>query len=120
MLRITILTVSALGFSWPATAYAPVPFPQVSSLAGRWTVSFANGVIETCEVNRDGSAHVVEPNRASPGAAVVQGAAVVITFRDERVERWTRIGGEVVVEHWFPAATYPNGPKVKGVGRRAR
>jgi hypothetical protein len=82
-------------------------------------VEFANGVVETCEVRRDGTASVTEPRRSSGGRAKAKDGAVVITFSDDRVERWAVRGGRVVVEHWFPASLYPAGAPVRGVARRS-
>lgn len=115
---------AVLALCLPAAGYAPAPHrtnrASVSRLAGRWTVEFANGVVETCEVRRDGKASVAEPRRSSPGKAENKGGAVVITFDDGRVERWAVRGGRVVVEHWFPASQYPAGAPVRGVARRSR
>lgn len=40
---------------------------------------------------------------------------VVIFFCDDRGEKWTVVDAQMVVEHWFPAAQYPTGPKVLGI-----
>jgi hypothetical protein len=114
VLLILTSTVNAMGL-------APAPFPDRRSRrlpVGRWTVKFANGVIETCEVRSDRTAAVSEPRRSSPGKAVARGGAVVITFDDDRVERWTARGNRMVVEHWFPASRYPSGPRVLGLATR--
>jgi hypothetical protein len=50
-------------------------------------------------VRPDGTASEAEPNRASDGKAEATGNALVITFDDGRVERWTLISGRMVVEH---------------------
>jgi hypothetical protein len=122
--RLLAGVAAALALCLPAAGYAPAPLPtnrvSVSRLAGRWTVTFANGVVETCEVRRDGTASVTEPRRSSPGRARAKGGAVVITFNDDRVERWSVRDGRVVVEHWFPGSQYPSGTRVRGVARRSR
>ena len=114
----------SLVLSLPAAARAPAPFPRpharTDPLAGKWTVTFSNGVVETCEVRTNGTASVVEPRRSSAGKARARNGGVVIFFRDERVERWTVKGQRVVVEHWFPASNYPSGGRVLGVARRSR
>jgi hypothetical protein len=100
---------------------APAPFPNRHSRrlpVGRWTVRFANGVVETCEIRSDRTAAVKEPLRSSPGKAEARGGTVVITFDDDRLERWTARGSQMVVEHWFPASQYPSGPKVMGLATR--
>ena len=45
---------------------------EIIPLVGRWSVEFANGVKQTCEIQRDGAASVVEPARTSGGKAGVQ------------------------------------------------
>jgi hypothetical protein len=86
---------------------------------GRWNVAFANGVVEECRVGDGGEASVQEPLRASPGRAVVKGDSVVITFDDDRVERWTPAGKRFLVEHWFPGSRFPAAIPVRGVAERA-
>jgi hypothetical protein len=107
-----------------ASAHAPAPFPKTERVGGlpvgRWTVRFDNGVVQTCQVSRDGSAHVVEPHRNSPGKAAVKGGAVVIVSDDDRTERWRRVEGRMVVEHWCPSSAFPAGRPVRGVAERAR
>ena len=74
---------------------------------GRWTVEFANGVTEVCSIGNGGEASVEETQRRSHGMAVVKADSVVITFNDDRVERWTPVGKHFVVEHWFPGSGFP-------------
>jgi hypothetical protein len=87
---------------------------------GRWMVTFSNGVIESCEVRDDGNASESETLRSSEGKVSQQAGAVVITFADDRVERWTAVGKRMVVEHWCPAAAYPAGDKVVGIADRVQ
>ena len=110
------LIVLNLGFA-PAPVYREKR-ASPRHLAGHWVVEFANGVVETCEVRADGTASVVEPARSSQGKTAAKGSAVVITFDDDRVERWSGTGASVMVEHWFPASRYPAGPSVVGTARR--
>jgi hypothetical protein len=110
-----------LATTMSAIAFAPAPFPNRRAMqvpVGRWTVKFTNGVIETCVVRSDRTAAVSEPLRSSPGKAEVKDGAVVITFADDRVERWTARGNRMVVEHWFPTSQYPAGRKVTGIATR--
>jgi hypothetical protein len=106
-----------------ALAFAPAPFPRnrasIRILAGKWTVTFANGVVESCNLRKDGTASVVEPARSSGGKAEDKNKAVVITFDDGRIERWSDSGTSVKVEHWYPASGYPSGPSVLGSARRS-
>lgn len=87
---------------------------------GRWQITFINGVIEKCVVKADGSAHESEPLRESAGKAVVQDNSAIITFDDDRVERWTIIDGQMIVEHWCPASAYPTSQSVVGVAKLTR
>jgi hypothetical protein len=86
---------------------------------GKWRVVFDNGVVETCEVRRDGSATVAEPLRSSRGKAKAGAkGVVVIVCDDDRTERWTPDGKRMVVEHFFPGSQYPGGKSVRGVAKR--
>jgi hypothetical protein len=119
---VLLVAITAAAGGETAFSYAPAPPPRSRAsprlLAGRWTVKFANGVVQTSELRPDGTASVAEPARSSGGKAEVRGDAVVITFDDGRVERWSVSGTSVVVEHWFPASRYPSGPSVRGAARR--
>ena len=121
--QVLLVAVSALAFSLTSTAYPPAPVraPAPNGLpVGRWTVQFANGVVEECEIRKDGPAGVAEPLRIAGGRAKADGAAVAIVFDDDRVERWTTVGQKAVVEHWYPAAQYPQGTPVLGIAERVR
>jgi hypothetical protein len=123
-LRLLSAAGLALAVCLSASAHAPAPFPKTERPArlpvGLWTVRFDNGVVQTCQVSKDGSAHVVEPHRNSPGKATVKGGAVVIVSDDDRAERWRRVEGRMVVEHWCPASAFPAGTPVRGVAERER
>ncbi len=94
--------------------------PAASLPVGRWSLTFANGVRQTCEIGQDGAASVVEPLRTSKGKAVVSGDSIVVTFEDERVERWTPVAERIVVEHWHPAIRVPVSTPVLGIAERAK
>ncbi len=94
--------------------------PAASLPVGKWSVTFANGVRQTCEIGQDGVASVVEPLRTSKGKAVVSGDSIVVTFEDERVERWTLVADRLVVEHWHPAVRVPVSTPVLGIAERAK
>jgi hypothetical protein len=113
-----LLIVLGLGFA-PAPVFRQRP-TSLRLLVGTWEVRFANGVVQRCEVRADGTAAAAEPARSSGGRAEARGNAVVMTFDDGRVERWSAGGAGVAVEHWFPASGYPSGPSVSGVARRVR
>jgi hypothetical protein len=117
---------------WVALALAAgawaVPSPErgannpgpVAGCAGRWAVTFENGVIETCRLDAAGVAEEKEMHRSAKGQAERVGRSFVIKFDDDRVERWTPIGTQAVVEHWCPSAQYPDGPRVLGIAERTR
>lgn len=90
-----------------------------SHFSGFWTVRFANGVIECCEIEEDGSVSTSEPKRSASGEAEAKEGAIVIKYKDDRMERWTVVGTQMVVEHWFPAAKYPDGPRVLGIAEKS-
>lgn len=99
-----------------AVAKNPGPHPVDDAWVGKWTVEFANGVVETCDLGKEGTANVVEPNRSSPGKVRnVMNGVVVLAFDDDRIERWTRIGQRMVVEHWASLDQFPSGPSVLGI-----
>jgi hypothetical protein len=85
---------------------------------GVWRVQFANDVIETCEVRRDGTLTVTEPGRTSPGKPVVQSGRVVVLYDDDRIERWTPVGKRLVVEHWGSSSQWPTSAPVLGIADR--
>jgi hypothetical protein len=84
-------------------------------LPGRWTVEFANGVIEVCEFRDDGSGSVVEPGRTADATVVRQTGAFRVNYADERIERWTVVGRRMIVEHWMPGAEFPTARPVLGI-----
>jgi hypothetical protein len=95
---------------------------ELAAVKGKWNVEFTNGVTEVCDIfDFDGGhATVVEPRRRSRGTVVVKGGSVVITFHDDRVERWTAVGKRFVVEHWFPGSSFPTTQPVLGIAERTR
>ena len=111
-------------------SYSPrTPPPLPATFVGKWSIEFANGVEESCEIRADGTASVVEPRRSSKGLAAFQGKALVVAFDDDRVERWSLVGKRMVVEHWPqsnplwaghpPLRPVPTSVPVLGIGGRA-
>ena len=96
-------------------AQADPPRPEPTLPVGKWSVEFANGVVEKVEVKKDGTASVTEPARTSDGKVTAIGTTFVIVCEDDRVERWTPVGKRMVVEHWAAADQYPNGTPVRGI-----
>jgi hypothetical protein len=96
------------------------PLPEAGLPVGKWNVEFANGVTEVCEIRNDGTASVVEPRRTADGKATIKGNSALLSFDDDRVERWTPIGKRFVVEHWFPGSQVPTGTAVLGIAERGK
>jgi hypothetical protein len=96
------------------------PRPQTGLPVGQWAVTFANGVRQVCDIRNDATASVVEPARTSRGKVAMRGSSVVITYDDDRVERWTPVGRRFVVEHWFPASALPTVAPVLGIAEHFR
>jgi hypothetical protein len=96
-------------------AQADPPRPLDSIPTGKWSIEFANGVVEKIEVRRDGTASVSEPNRTSDGKVTSLQGTFLFVCDDGRVERWTPVGRRMVVEHWGVVDQYPNGTPVRGI-----
>jgi hypothetical protein len=120
MLTPRLLFASHALFVFALDSAGNAPAPERGLPTGEWSVEFANGVVETCEIRKDGTASESEPNRKSNGKAVDKDGAIVITFDDDRTERWTPVGKRMVVEHWYPSSQYPCGKPVLGIGDRER
>src|SRR5262245_56349632 len=113
---IRLLLAACVAAILPLTSAGDPPQPVASPLpAGKWSVEFANGVIEMVVAREDATVRVSEPARAADGKATALAGAILVTFDDDRVERWTPVGKRMVVEHWFPAAQFPNGTPVRGI-----
>src|SRR5262249_32942906 len=120
---LAVLVVGSVCLVAPGTrGNAPAKENRSSETAwavGKWRVEFTNGVTEVCVVGRGGVAIVHEPLRRARGKAEVSGNSVVLTFHDDRVERWTPVGQRFVVEHWFPGSQFPGAVPVLGIAERA-
>lgn len=104
-------------------AHAAVPRHPVEAAwpVGNWNVEFANGVKEVCDVfTYDGEGHAIvdEPLRRSRGLVASHGPSFVLTFNDNRVERWTPVGARYIVEHWFPGSEMLTATPVLGIADR--
>ena len=86
---------------------------------GKWQIEFTNEVTETCVIGRGGVAIVDEPLRRSRGKWTVSRESIVLTFNDDRIERWTPCGKRFVVEHWFPGSQFPTASPVLGIAERS-
>ena len=87
--------------------------------AHEWRVEFANGVVQTCSFGENGAAGVSEPLRRSRGNAKYENGAAVVSYNDDRVERWTLVGNRFVVEHWYPASQMWSTPGVLGIAEKS-
>ncbi len=107
------------------TSAGNVPKPATPEAAdglpvGTWAVEFANGVVETCEINKDGTASVAEPRRTAGGKVTVKDGSYIVSCEDDRLERWTPVGKRMVVEHWYPSSQVPVTTPVFGIAERAQ
>jgi hypothetical protein len=118
-----VAACAVLAFSLASAGDPPKPpasEPSDGLPAGRWTVKFANGVVETCEIKKDGTASVVEPRRTAGGKVAVKDGSFIINCEDDRLERWTPVGKRMVVEHWYPGSQVPVVTPVLGIAERAQ
>lgn len=116
------LFVTAVLFaSGRVTADVPAPSsspkPAASPLVGTWRVEFTNGVRQTCTIaEAEGRrATVTEPGREADGDVAPKDGSFLISYHDDRIERWTHVGPSFVVEHWFPATAFPAERPVLGI-----
>ena len=119
--RITAIT--GYGYLYPnpeSTVPTGVdPWPQdAPAWGGTWWTRFDNGVSQrmvlagnTC---RGGNNH----GWSSKGKLDHDDGRIIITYEDDRLERWTPIGHRMVVEHWHPASAYPDTKPVVGIAER--
>jgi hypothetical protein len=111
--------VLLLGLMLPlfADGARPRPGPPESLPNGKFQVTFLNGVVEVCHFEKENVSES-EPLRSSGGTVVVKNGASVVTFEDDRTERWTPVGKRWLVEHWCPSSSYPAGKPVLGIAER--
>jgi formylglycine-generating enzyme required for sulfatase activity len=110
-----VIRFSYIGFR--LALVGPDNSPDAALPVGKWKVEFTNGVTEVCDIFDFGGGHVTvdEPRRRSCGTVVVKHGSSVMTFHDDRVERWTSVGKRFVVEHWFPGSGFPAATPVLGI-----
>lgn len=116
-----IVVVALVSRVVSAKEAGPAISPAAGPPVGEWKVEFANGVTELCDVftfDGEGHATVEEPRRRSRGRVEIEGDSVVMTFNDDRVERWTPVGRRFVVEHWFPGSRRAGVTPVLGIAER--
>lgn len=129
MRRLSLCLGAAVFLMSPARLAEPRPAadesgprnpPAAALPIGKWHVEFTNAVTEECDIFDFDGGHVIvdEPRRKSRGIVTVQGGSVVMTFHDDRIERWTPVGRRFVVEHWFPGSRLPTAAPVLGIAER--
>ena len=124
LLFLGVVIVAVPGSSRIAPAKEPGPGTSLEATlpVGKWNVDFTNGVVEVTDIfmfDSEGHATVDEPLRKSRGRVMAQGSAFVLTYNDDRTERWTPVGKRFVVEHWFPASRLPTATPVLGIAESA-
>jgi hypothetical protein len=102
---------------------ASIQFLSAGSIAtslpvGRWNVTLTNAVRTECEFGPDGGVDVFEPVRRAHGHAEFKDGTVIVTFEDDRIERWSHVGPQMIVEHWYPGSAFPCGRPVLGIAER--
>lgn len=124
MPRRCLALAALLALCIPSLGRAPAPFPRREARpafpVGTWRIAFTNGVVQWCEVRKDGTASVSEPNRSSPGKVTRKGTSFFVVCDDDRTERWTPDGRRMAVEHWCPGAPFPGAAAARGVAERVR
>jgi hypothetical protein len=118
MPRLLSFLIAAIVIAASTSNAAPDDADDSRLPLGLWRIEFSNGVVESCDIGREGTAVLIEPARRSSGHAVVEGKSVMIRFDDDRIERWTPVGKRYVVEHWFPASRFPPAEPVLGIAER--
>lgn len=87
--------------------------------AGHWRAEFANGIVQTYTLSADGSATVDAGAWHDTGTVEKGNGYFIVRFSEDRAERWTRVGGRMVIEHWFPASRLPTEPPVLGIAEQS-
>jgi hypothetical protein len=118
MYRSFVVLAVAVAASACLSAAPRLKTPDPTHPVGKWRIVFANGVIETCDIEPDGTAAEAEPLRSSTGKWKEVDGAVVVTFDDDRLERWKNNGARWQVEHWCPASAFPTNPLAVGTAKR--
>ena len=118
-----ITGISGRGYLYPnPESVIPIgvtPWPEkAAAWGGTWWTKFANGVNQrivladnTC---RGGNDH----GWSSKGTLDHEDGRIIITYEDDRLERWTPVGRRMVIEHWHPASAYPEAKPVVGIAER--
>lgn len=100
----------------PEAPWPSAPKPRADGLpVGQWQVTFAEGMTGTWTIKQDEANSVVKDKWSFAKKPVAQDGAFVIRYDDRHVERWTRVGGRMVVERWPAAAQFPSGKPLLGI-----
>jgi len=83
-----------------------------AALAGKWKVRYATGSIRHYIFAPGGHVHFTDENR---NGRLANG---VLDFNDDRAERITPAGDRLLVEHFNPKETFPNGIPLLGVAEK--
>jgi hypothetical protein len=110
-----LLIAACVLLTLPVTVTGDPPQSEQALPVGKWSVEFANGVVEKVEIKKDGTATVSEPARTSDGKVTAVPGAFLFVSEDGRIERWTSVGKRMVVEHWAAVDQMTNGAPVKGI-----
>jgi hypothetical protein len=83
-----------------------------AALAGKWKVRYASGSIRHYVFAPGGHVHFTDENR---NGRLANG---ILDFNDGRAERITPAGDRLLVEHFNPRETFPNGIPLLGVAEK--
>ena len=90
---------------------------------GRWTVRYDNGAVRKLSIDANDMVTMLEendkPTAKLRGKIQAKGNDSLLDLGDAKIERWNFSNGTLIIEHFFPKSTYPNGPiSARGVGTR--
>ncbi len=95
----------------------------VDRFAGVWSIKYTNGTSRTYSINPEGTLNYTEENGTpiSPRSSkiTVKGSECIVESSPGIIERLSLSGNKLMVEHFNPKATYPNGaPAARATGTR--
>lgn len=85
---------------------------------GTWWTKFANGVNQRNTMRQADCRGGNDHGWSSEGKIDHDNGRIIVTYDDDRIERWTRVRHRMVVEHWHPASAYPDATPIVGIAER--
>lgn len=115
--------ISGRGYLYP-TPPSTVPigtrqWPQETpTWGGIWWTRFSNGVNQRNTMRQADCRGGNDHGWSSQGNLDHDAGRIIVTYDDDRLERWTPVGHRMVVEHWHPASAYPDAKPIVGIAER--